>query len=165
MVSSCKSPHTRDPPHKYSPTLSSLMGIWDVCRERRGKRHWAPHEWSRCSGDTDGGQVQGVGRGVPLGKAAAELAACTQGKAGHLKVVTSVSDLHLHFLLSPLPPAAHAGGQAGRDRTGRDRMGSLPRPLHTGKTIASQFFQEAVLLRDSAIPFLPAKCFFSFIAC
>lgn len=50
-------------------------------------------------GKVDGGAVQAVRRGVPLGKAVAELVGCTQGKAGHMKVVTGVSDLQLQPLL------------------------------------------------------------------
>lgn len=38
-------------------------------------------------------------------------------------------------VLTTLPPAAPAGGQVGWDR-----MGSLPRLLHTRETTASQFF-------------------------
>jgi len=60
-----------------------------------------------------------VGRGVPSGKAVAELTECTQGKVERVNVVTSASDLQLRTL----PPAAPAGGQARWDRMGWDGMG------------------------------------------
>lgn len=71
-----KSPRTRGPPDTYSRMLSSSTGIWPemaFAGEAEETAIGLSLFWGKLTGR--GGEVQGVGRGVPSGKAAAEPAA------------------------------------------------------------------------------------------
>lgn len=115
--------------------LYSLLGIWleiVFAGKAEGTDIELPTGGLSALGKVDGGVVQAVRRGVPLGKAVAELVGCTQGKAKHMKVVTGVSDLQLQPLLPPLSPAAPAGGQV---RWHRVTSQATARQRDNGRTV------------------------------
>lgn len=124
----------------------SFMGIWTET-VFAGKSEEAAIGLVTGGPDASGkvvrGEVQGVGRGVPSGKAAAGPAAVPRAKQGTWcwwPVLVACSS----GLCCPLCLQQHLPGVKW-DRMGQDGTGSLPRLLrHARETMARQFFQEAV---------------------
>lgn len=154
-VNSCKFLCTRGSLDIYRWMLGSLMGIGrEFCPQEKHRKWlqgcpraavvlWGRESWAEVS--VQGKQLQGQLQ-YP-GKCRAH------GAGGQWWCPTA---------LLCTDCSASSSTCRGPDRMGQD--GVTSQAAEATNTIARQFFQEAALLKDSAVPLWPVNCFFSFTA-